>query len=210
MYEVGEITHQRWIFPAALFVAAVYAIARYSGKWVRHVGGWLKERARRLTEYPGLVVQRDALKAENLELDDRIQILEKGIGRSYRAGLREGHAQFIGAFTSREINPLPTIVSVALNGGKLLLTGQVQANQEIFAGTRFTLIQLGTGQPCGVIGLTAVAADHTFTAEVIEETMPAYWAHLRERADHDFSPPQHVTIQHYLVPPVPAEEQPSS
>ena len=208
LYEVGKVSHQPLLLPGGVAVAVLLALLRYSLRWVPPIIAWRRERARMLAEYPDLVAGIETLKTEKAELDDRLKILGKAIGRSYRSGLREGHAQFIGAYNSREINPLPTITSVALNGEKLQLTCQVKGNQKIWPGTRFSVIQIGTGQLCGVIGVIGVSeGGQTFTAEVIDEAMPAFWTHIKERADHDFSPPQLVTIQRYVVPPVPAEEQ---
>jgi hypothetical protein len=206
LYEVGKGIQHPLLLPAAAVVLSVlYAFVRYSPKWAGPILAVRRERARRLAEYPLRVEEVRTLKGDKHQLEERVKALEQGIGRTWRAGLREGQAEFIGAYLSREVKAMPSVVAVAMSGQKIQLTCQINGNQKIEVSTRFVLVAI-SGQLLGALTVTSVSANgQTLTAEVIQETNVAFWDHIRNRADHDFTAPQNVSIQRYLAPTVPQE-----
>jgi hypothetical protein len=200
-FELGHILNQPLIFPGALLLAAAIGILWYSPRWLQRFWAGRRERGRRLAEYP--------LRVEEVRiLKERVKALEQGLGRRFRSGVREGQAQFNGALLAQRVKNMPTIVSVAMPAGRLQLTCHRTGPEPIALNTRFFLLVTGSEQPLGALTITNLADDgETLTGETVEETDQAFWAHLRQRADHDFAPPQGVSLAPYRVSALVEEQQ---
>jgi hypothetical protein len=165
---------------------------------------------KRSVDYPRLAAYAKDLAERNKELEGQTKVLTTAIGQRYREGLREGHAQFIGAALSLAVTAMPTITAVAKIGERVQLTCRRNGDKPIILGTRFMLVAEGSGQPCGVLVVTGLSRDGLIlTVDVVEETIQEFWAHLRERAGYDFSAPSGVSIGPYAIPGVPEEQQPA-
>jgi hypothetical protein len=207
-FELGHILNQPLILPAALVLSASIGILRYSRKWWRRFWAGRRERAQRLANYSLVVEQVLLLKVEKGQLERSVEALDLNQGRRFRAGLREGYARVLGYNLSREITTAPSIVDVLKAGDKVRLTCRRNGDDPIGLGTRFTIATVGAGEPCGAVAVTELLDDgQRFRADVVEETNPEFWAHLRERAGYDFTPPPGVTLVAYPLPQIPDEEQ---
>jgi hypothetical protein len=208
LYEVGKGIHHPLLLPAAAVVLALfYALVRYSPRWAGPILAARRERARRLGNYALLVEEVRLLKEDKQRLEQREKALEQGATRRYVEGLREGRAQFVGAYLAQGVKEMPTIVSVAMADGRVQLTCQPAGTDPIELNARFFLVVTGSHQPLGAVSVTKPSKDgQTFVVEAAEETDAPFWTHLKQRADHDFAAPPGVSMERYLIMPLPEEK----
>jgi hypothetical protein len=202
LYEVGKGIQHPILLPAgAVVLSILYALLRYSPRWVGPILAERRQRALRLAEYPLRVEEVRTLK-------EHVKTLEQGIARSYRDGLQEGRAQFVGAFLAQEVKEMPTILSVALANGRVQLTCQPTGIDPVELNTRFFLVVKGNHQPLGAVAVTTPSKDgQTFVVEAVEESDTPFWTHLKQRADHNFEAPPGVIMERYLILPLPEEKK---
>ena len=215
IYELGHVTNEPQLFPILVGLAVLLGLIRYAFRWLGRFFGWLRERLRRLAEYPRLVRQVEAFAPEKKALEEQVKTLQRDGLKSYKAGMVEAKRQVVGAVLAAGLEHMPSMVSIAMASNRLQITCRRNGDKTIPINSRFYVVVDGSKQRLGVLAVMSVAPDGPMlTLEPVEETDPAFWEGLRARADADHSAPGGVSLEKYQLnlfeEEAPAPQQPAT
>jgi hypothetical protein len=154
----------------------------------------------RVRNYPVLlhrvVFQQEEL--ETLRAGERAALGQ--IESVWEAGVKEGRAEFAGAFLCVD-RETPAVESVTERDGKLCLVGSYN-DPEIkpYVGARYFVSLMGGDDYRGVVELSAHHESRQLCfLKCVEATRPEFWEHLAQRVAIDASPPPGIELIPYGV-----------
>ncbi|MFU8855051.1 hypothetical protein ACNAW0_29410 [Micromonospora sp. SL1-18] len=183
----------RWVpvFWWVLAAAAVLGVIPAAGKRAFNIYS-------KVQAHPSLMEKVATLESETEALREKLAAAKKAAKESLQAGILEGRAQVIGAVLSEQVEP-PRLVGVAETDGTLLLIGECRSDIPQKE-ARFTVIGQVVGEKKGAVEVIYVdQLKQSVHMQCIEETIPRFWSHLRERVSYDPSPPARVELVAYTA-----------